>query len=434
MKIILKYILMIIVLTGLFLGALLAVSFIPKDDIKKHAKESAIIMIAEGEKKSVETLSKHLYTENSTDAIMVNLSYTIDPDNKLESVIKARRNYLPGITTEVKSDIVGDLPHESSEYLMTNELFETVNNKKQVSYEYTRYWHGYIVILRILLMFFNIFEIRLITQVIFFALIGLLMYYLKKNSNWKIAISLLFSFIAVNLFVWHTALQGAFVIIIALIISIFSANKKINEKNMCFWLFISGALTAYLDFLTIPIVTALLPILTYTAVNVSETNVKTEFITFIKRMTSWGVGYLGLWVAKWILADLIYDMGIIRISIEQIFYRIGTKHNVQFFGIAALVRNLDNHINYLVTIIYLFLLLYSIFKIKKYEKGYFWNSQKIPYYLSAITPIAWFLIVADHSYFHFFFTYKAFLITILAIMCIVFDDRNGKYLKIKNKE
>lgn len=438
MKTFLKYILLYIAITAIFLSSLLIVSYIPQKAIKANVSESADIMVEEGEKRRFRSFGRSLFNDNSTDAIMLNLTYTIDEENKLESIIKARRNYVPGITEKIVEDIVGDLPHETEEYLMTDELFDTVNGKKQVSYEYTRYWHGYIVILRILLTLFNITTIRWLIQITLMTLIIILAYYLKKNTNSKkIAISLIMAFIATDFFVWNYVIQGMFVMIIALLISIFIANKKINDKNLNMWLFISGALTVYLDFLTTPLVSILLPIIVYTAVNNSEeTNTKKVIIRLIKNLIAWGSGYLGIWFAKWIIADILYDMDIVKLSFIQIYYRMGgirefDCENIPLYG---LLNNLINSLNYLVVSIYSFLFIYAMGRATLYKKKYFLSSEKIPYYVCFIIPLMWYYIISEHSYQHFFFTYKTMLIPLLSIMLIVFDDRNGRYIIKKEDE
>ena len=438
MKTFLKYILLYIAITAIFLSSLLIVSYIPQKAIKANVSESADIMVEEGEKRRFRSFGRSLFNDNSTDAIMLNLTYTIDEENKLESIIKARRNYVQGITEKIVEDIVGDLPHETEEYLMTDELFDTVNGKKQVSYEYTRYWHGYIVILRILLILFNITTIRWLIQITLMTLIIILAYYLKKNTNSKkIAISLIMAFIATDFFVWNYVIQGMFVMIIALLISIFIANKKINDKNLNMWLFISGALTVYLDFLTTPLVSILLPIIVYTAVNNSEeTNTKKVIIRLIKNLIAWGSGYLGIWFAKWIIADILYDMDIVKLSFIQIYYRMGgirefDCENIPLYG---LLNNLINSLNYLVVSIYSFLFIYAMGRATLYKKKYFLSSEKIPYYVCFIIPLMWYYIISEHSYQHFFFTYKTMLIPLLSIMLIVFDDRNGRYIIKKEDE
>ena len=51
-----------------------------------------------------------------------------------------------------------------------------------------------------------------------------------------------------------------------------------------------------------------------------------------------------------------------------------------------------------------------------------------------IITIAWYGIVSQHSAQHFFFTYKTMLITVLSMMLIVVDDRNGRYIKEDKEE
>ena len=430
MKNILKYSITYIFIVIIFLSALLLVSFIPNDLIKDNTKKSALTMIKEGETMSFKSLFRTVFEHNSTDAIMLNLSYTIDEENKLESVIKARRNYVPGVTKNVEKDIIGNLPHEYEKFLMTQELLNTLNGNEQTSYEYTRYWHGYIAIFRILLIFFDITAIRWILQIALIIFIGILAYYLRKNSKSKIALSVIIAFIATDIFVWFRTLQGMLVMIVAVLISIFIANKKINSKNINFWLFISGALTAYFDFLTTPLVSILLPMMIYTAVNHDETTLKNEIIRIIKNCIAWGIGYLGVWATKWLIADILYNMEIIKTSVWQIIYRMGgaREEKIENLALYSLMRNLLLAMNFVVIGIYAFVYIYGMAKVGSYKKGYFFSSEKLTYYFCYIIPILWFIIISDHSSQHFFFTYKNVLISHLALLLIVLDDRNGKYI------
>ena len=50
---------------------------------------------------------------------------------------------------------------------MTEELSELVNhNSEQKVYEYARYWHGYLIFLRPLLLMFNITQLRVILTIL----------------------------------------------------------------------------------------------------------------------------------------------------------------------------------------------------------------------------------------------------------------------------
>ena len=432
MKTFLKYVLLYILLTVLMLGSLFLVSFIPKEAIRKNARRTALTLYYEGEKVYFNSLGRKLYDDNSSDAIMFNLTYTIDEDNKLESIIKARRNFLPGITKEIKSDSVGDLPHESITFSMTREFLNTVEGKEQTAFEYGRYWHGYIVVLRILLCLFDVTVIRLLTQLTIIILLILLMYYLAKNNNWKLSVALFLGFVATDLFTWTHIIHGKYVAVVALFISVFVANKKINKNNFNIWLFVSGALTAYLDLLTTPILSALLPIIIFAAVNNEESNFKDQLIRFTKNLTAWGVGYFGLWLTKWVISDLFYGTDIIKVSLTQIYYRVFGINNddgIEINNIESLSRNIIMSANYLVAAIYILTLGWAVIKkIHSRKKGIYLSSNKLPYYACFIITFAWYFIISEHSHKHYFFTYKTMLIPLIATTFIVLDNKEKNNL------
>lgn len=437
MKAFLKYVLLYILLTVLMLGALFLVSFIPKETIEKNTRKSALTLYYEGEKVYFNSLGRDLYDDNSSDAIMFNLTYTIDEQNKLESIIKARRNFVPGVTKEIMPDTVGNLPFESNKFSMTKEFLNTVEGNEQTSFEYGRYWHGYIVILRILLCLFDVTVIRLITQLTIILLLILLMYYLIKNDKWKLAITLFLGFVATDLFTWTHIIHGKYVIIVALFISVLVANKKINKNNFNIWLFISGALTAYLDLLTTPILSVLLPIVIFTSVNDDEISFKNQLIRLIKNLIAWGFGYFGIWVTKWIISDLFYGTDIIKVSMTQIYYRVFGINNddgIEIKNIESLLRNIIISSNYLVIAMYVVALGWALIKkIHSHQKRIYFSCQKIPYFACIIITLVWYFVISEHSHKHYFFTYKTMLIPLIATTFIIFDNKEKQKL-LEEKE
>lgn len=255
MKKVKKYIITYILMIILFFIMLFITSLIPREVIKPNIKKSADILFNDGEFFKIPTFGKEINSDISTDAIMLNIVYSMDDSNRIESIMKNRRNYIPEKTQIVIPDVVGDLHHEGERYLMTKELKDTANDIELKSYEYARYWHGYIIILRPLLIFFDVIEIRIILQITILLALLIMLYYIYKNVNLKIASLILICFIAMDLLTWILTIQGNFVMIIAIITSIFVANKKITDKNFSLVLFIVGGITAYLDFLTTPLIT-----------------------------------------------------------------------------------------------------------------------------------------------------------------------------------
>ena len=91
-------------------------------------------------------------------------------------------------------------PLPDDEYDTVKELHEFVNGNVTTSVNYSRYWHGYQVIFRPLLILFNILEIRIILAIIFLTLFILLIYLLNKKINKSIATIFAFSLIGFGYF------------------------------------------------------------------------------------------------------------------------------------------------------------------------------------------------------------------------------------------
>lgn len=430
-KNILKYFITFVVLTIAFFILIVTVSMIPKNLIVKNIKKSAEILSNQTESIFVNSNGRTIFNHNSTDAIMLNIIHSIDRENLIESILRARRNYIPDVSSKFVEDTVGNLKFDSKRFLMTRELSNLVNGQEQKVFDYARYWHGYITVLIPLLIVFDIIQIRIILQMVLLIFLVMLLYYISKRRNWKYSFIYLFVFIAFDLFAWITTIQGILVMIISVVFSFLIANGKINNKNINIFLFISGALTAYLDFFTTPLMAFLLPVITYKLVNLEEEKIVKELINIIKNGISWLFGYLGLWFMKWAITDIVLDTDIIKLSFEQIILRIGiggkkVNENLNLF---ALLKNCFQSTNIVSIAGYIITFCWSIVIILKGKIKNFFKSSKLCYYICTIIPIVWFFIVASHSEQHYFFTYRTLLVTLLGLMLIVFDDR-----KIKEKD
>lgn len=428
-KNILRYSIAFVVTTIVFLLMLIIFSAIPKEYIKSNLEKSANILMNQTESIFIDSNGRNIFNHNSTDAIMLNIIYSIDRDNLFESALRARRNYIPEVSKNIFEDIVGNLKFATKKQLLTEEFYDLVNGKTQKVFDYARYWHGYIVILIPLLLFCDIIGIRIILQVILLIFLVLLMYYISKKRSWKYSFIYLFVFIAFDLLAWITTIQGILVMIIAVAFSTFIAKGKINNKNLNICLFISGAITAYLDFFTTPLMAFLLPVITYKLVNLEETTFVKEMISIIKNGFVWLFGYFGLWLMKWVIIDLTLNTNITKLSFEQIILRIGldsgpkANKNLNLF---ALFKNCFQAANIVNVTGFIITFVASIIIILKGKIKNFFKSAKVCYYICTIIPLAWFFIVASHSEQHYFFTYRTLLITLLGYMLIVFDDRKNK--------
>lgn len=185
MKIILKYAIIFICLIILFTVLLTLTSMIPRENIEENAKESAEILAKQTDKLYIPVREWLMYFDNFTDALMVNTAYSIDENTPFYSAMVARRNYIPGVTKNIYEDRKGELGsfdiYDENELKQTEELYKTVNGDIENSFEYARYWHGYLVLLRPALLLANIGEIRAVLICVFIMLLLILAILLIKK-------------------------------------------------------------------------------------------------------------------------------------------------------------------------------------------------------------------------------------------------------------
>lgn len=429
-----QYVFILIVAIILGITMLIAVSLIPKKFIEENIKISEQQLYEEGKTKYSNTFFKQiflgsysLYNNNATDAIMLNNVYSIDRDNIIDSILKVRRNYVPGVTKIVEKESNGNLSSSQKydgEINLILELRDTINQKDIVSYEYSRYWHGYIVILNILLVFLNFTQIKILMTVLLlftFLLLSFLIY--KRNP--KNSIMFVTSFIAMNILSWGATFQGILVLIIAMLFSLFIAFKKVSNKTLNKLFFCIGILTAYFDFFTTPLITLLLPLLVLNIFEYSNSNAKYMISKSVKNIIAWSIGYGLFWCSKWIIIDIVYGTSVIKLSILQAIYRMNETGKITEH-IYALKVNLLYPINILYIVVLCISIIKFLYNTIKYGKRYIFNSKNILYYIYGIIPILWFLIFAQHSKQHFDFTYKTGVITLLCIALSAVDIEKEK--------
>lgn len=263
MKKLLKYTCTIFVLILIYLSTLYVTSLIPASSLKTKVSESAEILAKQGNNFFIRIAYKNRYIkfDNYTDALMINTAYSIDSKSPLISSLVCRKNYIPGTTKIEYQDTISELKSASkySEINQVAELNDTVNGDIEESFEYGRYWHGYLILLRILLCIFNITEIRILFILLFLVLGTTLLLLINKKINIWVMLVFLTAFISVEYLYIGVSLQGSsifFITMLASIILIYRYNK-IRDFSLLF--LIIGSLTSFFDFLTVPLLTLGIP-------------------------------------------------------------------------------------------------------------------------------------------------------------------------------
>ena len=439
---IIKYALVFIILICVYLVSLICSSLIPTKWIENNSKKSSEEIITygtatDGEKEIIRVGNKYVTVFLFTDALMLNTAYSIDTSTPLASSMLARKNYIPGQTQRVFMDLNGDLgasdnyKADNGDIYQVSEFYGLMHGENITdSFEYARYWHGYLIFLRPLLVIMDYQGIRILMQVITIILMIVMLGLIAKKINWQIAVMFLIGFLSIDIFIATRAFNAICVFIIAIVSTIFILLKKDTEKNIAINFFVIGSVTSFIDLLTTPLVTLGIPIIIYLLlIQKHGKNLKECLIELIKICLMWGIGYGLTWATKWILVQLMYNRPIIQNALAQAQVRTATD-KVTYLKV---IKNIGDFLSYEVIFANIMIMIsYAIIMLIKNrnEKIDIKNNigQSVPYLIVAMMPFAWYAVLKQHSMIHKFFTYRTLIITIIAVMVSVY-----KILEVKTQ-
>lgn len=407
MKKILKYPLIFIVVLGVALLSLYLACLFPSDWIKEQLVKSLDVIEENGNYKMIITaFNKPIMFDTYADTMMMNTAYSIDSEQPFYSLLFARSNYVPGVSDKTVTNNATSLQN----FPKIMELRRVLQGEKLVAIEYARYWHGYLIFLRPLLTVFTYMQLRVMSFIIHFLLLGILLYQIKKKIGTKYWIAVLFGIIAVDAYLVFICFEETIGMSLIIIESIVLLSGKI--KKVAPYFFIIGMLTAFFDLLTVPVAICIFPLLLY--VLQENKSFKQLLFSCIKCILLFGIGYLSMWFAKWILVDLIYDGRIIRNSINQILYRTDISNVGIQEGVIQNFRHLGNIVSIFVIALYVINILYIAIKSIKEKKISEENKKNLLILALGLAPIVWYSIIREHSLTHGYFTYRNLIVTCMS--------------------
>ena len=397
-----------LMLTMLLIGS----AFIPNDMIKKNMISSADVLC---ERRVFFELARKVpasRVDRYADSILLNIAYNYDIDDPLRSVMISEYYY-----TEYQNE--------------NDNLRDAVTKGLEPTLQYLRYWHGPAAFVRIAHVFTNIRGMYIINAAAGVALYGVLTFILLKHRLYKGAIALWVSLIAVAIWFVPFSLEYTWVFLVAPAVSIaavkFVLSGKWNALGAVF--LISGMVTNFLDFLTAETVTLLFPLLLtiYTAETMKPAPTRPKAIGAVKLCILWGVGYVGMWVLKWILAGAVLGEDVMPYIGEHIVERtIEAPYGEED---AIILKALWSNIECLfplgfgavgmiaaIVLVVAAVCVCIIFRRKGVSKA-----NIIIYAVVGAIPFLRFTVLMNHAYLHCFFSYRALAGTILAICLIMFE-------------
>lgn len=438
LNIFLKYILAFIIIICVYMILMTLSSLIPSSIMKENVKQSSETLLEDNEKKSYNLGYKTEEIFTFTDALMINTAYSIDSSSPIKSFILARKNYIPYQTKIEYVDSQYNLG-ASANYIntktgdiyQTKELYGLMHDENiEESFEYARYWHGYLVILRPLLAIFNYNSIRIILSLITLSLIICMLVLIYKKINLVTAFIYALGLLSISIFIVSQSINEILIFIVAFIFTIILLLKKDKIKDIFMFFFIVGSVANFIDLLTAPIVTLGIVGTTYFLLlqNKNEKNsIKTYIIEILKICVAWGLGYGLTWISKWVITEVLFNRNLITQAIEQAIFRMKlptkTDGTLKYDLMFVLQRNINFLSNSVISInifMIIALIVYNIIKVMKKEIDFKNNLKEcIPYFFMFILPFLWYMVLKQHSAVHAFFTYRILIISIINIFIIV---------------
>lgn len=403
-KLLLKESGIVVICAILGVVALVITYFIPQEAMYENVKESAIVLHNEGLGAHVwETISETML-DNYTDGLMINVSYTETDDGI--------RDILLGTWTEV--DGINPMESLYEVIALANDDYQIIN--------YGRYWHGYQIILRPLLCFFTYADIRQLNMFIQLALVFALVYILAKSKDKM----LIFPFLGMYAFLSPVALfssfqySACFYVMMVALIGLFGLKKYINDMNRIYLFLLVGILTAFFDFLTYPFITLGVPLIAYLA---SDDECLIFFKKSIKEISfntvSWGIGYVGMWASKWVIASVFTNENVISNAVEKIKFRSGHfSHRDTWLSTMKLNLSVCNKI----VLLLIFILLAVFFIINRIKNYRSMHMRVCPGTFTILFvsgyPLIWYYFSMEHSSCHSYFTWRELAISVFGILAI----------------
>ncbi|EEW8343697.1 MULTISPECIES: hypothetical protein [Enterobacteriaceae] len=292
---------------------------------------------------------------------------------------------------------------------------------------YPRYWHGYTVFLRPMLSVFDMNSVRIVYGITVLTLICLVFNALYKSISWEAALgfSIAMAFAHAEVFGMSMQFSNAFILTFICMLFIYKKRNAIadNSDKVPLYFFVFGSLVNFIDLLTAPIVTLTMPLLMVIIYISNRSTATKSTILTIYCAISWGVGYALTWVSKWLIAAAILQQNVPMDAIHQTFFRVMGDNEWPTDRVATLLANFEYmFLNAWVAPVILLILAASILM-----KNVVSRAISIPLALISLAPYAWYLLLANHSQLHSFFTFRAqtgtMLIAVFFALSIIFRDR-----------
>ena len=303
------------------------------------------------------------------------------------------------------------------------------------STDVARYWLGFLVFLKPLLLAFSYQDIRVLLMTVQVLMLCAVAASMAHRGLVRFVPAFALSMVAITPAVAGFSLQFSTVFLLflsAMLVQLWWPGLYRTPFRVAAYFLLLGAATSYFDYLTYPIATFGMPFLLDALLRPAE-SVKAALARLVTCLLYWLVGYFGMWAGKWVIATLLGTDGwfipnlLAKITERSGHEAVDTVITLKMLFSAVFgvfVKKAYLAITVLLALAYGFLLLRK----PRRQKGpqatlpSHRNSvlrQGLLFVLTAVLPVAWYLLASNHSYNHAFFTSRALCVTVFGVALLL---------------
>jgi len=397
-----------IFLVGSFLSNLITIASIQSNLVQSvnTLEQEGLYPVSFGNKYSDFSF---LVRDQYTDCLMLNEAASVDAAHPLASAILS-----PCLKSGRGVEMMPDDLRQVSQGTM----------KPNVNYDW--YWHGYLVVLRPLLVFFDYAQIRWINCGLMLILVLWVLWLMAQRLGMICVIlsaGLLFAmhFETVPYTMQYVSVFFVTFIATGVLLKWNYFFAKRNNDVLAF--FAIGAVTVFLDFLTVPIVSLGIPLLFWLLVKKGET---AKWKDVIVLSIAWGAGYTLLWMSKWAVCAMTFDPSVLTNAASH-----AEKWSVNASELGRLgmtIGVLKKYVALVWSMNWGWGLIVAAGMMKLLPKTKNWKRENSWILLIALMPMVWSLVLVNHNYAHFGFTWRLISVSLFAVAIWVYKCIDWKKL------
>lgn len=398
-----------ILAAGWLLGliSLTLVYLLPTERMEQNVRSSMEVFYTESVYPQQVPGYKATQLDNETDAIMLlGAIYDGGGYSAIKQAMRAARVDISDISSKCNVLI---------KYAWENQTPDSVS-------EYTRYWHGYMLWLKPLLLLFDYADIRMLNMMVQTLLLFWLIRELTEKKQQKLVVPLAFAVMVINPVAAAMSMQFSSIydiVLLSMILILRYHEKWETEGKYPYFFLILGMTTVFFDFLTYPMAALGIPLIL--VLIMKKQGLKQGIYDAVGYSLCFAAGYAGMWAGKWIMASLILGENVLAEAMGQAGVHSGAAvvDGQELSHLGVIWRNVRVLIKWPYVLAMAGMFFVYIFRIFKNKAAAFRKETVIPIGLVCLIPFGWIWITSSHAAWCYWYTYRGISVAVFGVFSIL---------------